>query len=77
MGMDGVMAQQFQKVLAQGQEQSKKDVAKVASLLESIKEVIKELQLANNNNSAWMMHTLQSICDKTGVVLDDPMEKEE
>jgi len=76
MGMDGVVMQQFQKVLAQGQEQSKKDVEQVANLLEQIKEVIKELQFANNNNNVWMMNALQAICDKTGVVLDDPMEKQ-
>lgn len=74
--MDGVVMQQFQKVLAQGQEQSKKDVEQVANLLEQIKEVIKELQFANNNNNVWMMNALQAICDKTGVVLDDPMEKQ-
>jgi len=76
MGMNDLMAQQFQKVLAQGQEQAKKDVDAMANLLTQIREVIKELQLAQNNNHVWMMNSLQAICDKTGVVLADPMEKD-
>ena len=69
------MAQGFQEVLAKGQEQSKKDVEHVAQLMEQIKELLKELQLCQNNNSVWMMNAIQAICDKTGVVLADPLEK--
>lgn len=66
----------FRGVLEKGQAQAKKDVEHVSNLMEQIKELLKELQFAQNNNHAWMMNTLQAICDKTGVVLDDPMEKQ-
>jgi len=46
------------------------------NLMEQIKELLKELQLCQNNNSVWMMNALQLICDKTGVVLADPLENE-
>lgn len=70
---DTVMSQ-FQDVLAKGQEQSKKDVERVAVLMEQIKELLKELQMCQNNNSVWMMKTMQTMCDKQGIKLDDPME---
>jgi len=70
---DGMMSQ-FQDVLAKGQEQSQKDVEKVAALMEQIKDLLKELQLCQNNNSVWIMNTLQTICDKQKIKLADPME---
>jgi tRNA C32,U32 (ribose-2'-O)-methylase TrmJ len=65
---------QFKDVLAKGQEQSKKDVEQVANLMEQIKDLLKELQLCQNNNFVWVMNTMQSICDKQGIKLKDEME---
>ena len=67
--MDG-----FQEVLAKGQEQSKKDVEHVSNLMEQIKELLKEIQMCQNNNFVWVMETLQTMADKQGIKLKDPME---
>ena len=69
------MGEQMQDQMSGMLEKANKMNEENINLLKQLLEVVKEIQLCGNNNSLWMMTTLQAICDKQGIVLDDPMEK--
>ena len=69
------MGEQMQSQMSEMLEKANKMNEETVSLLKQILEVQKEIQLCVNNNFVWTMNSIQAICDKTGVVLEDPMEK--
>jgi hypothetical protein len=69
------MGEQMQDKMTEMLDKANKMNEETVKLLTSVLEVLKEIQLCTNNNFVWTMNSIQAICDRTGVVLDDPLEK--
>ncbi len=75
------VAEKLQTMMAESQKREEENLKKielfteqVCNLMEQNKAVLKELQLCVNNNLVWVMNTQQTMCDKQGIKLNDPME---
>lgn len=69
------MGEQMQSQMSDMLDKANKMNEETVNLLKQILAVMREIQLCQNNNDVWSMQAIQALCNKSGVVLKDPLEE--